>query len=531
MKLTTANKRRFTAYIHILRIFRYIFKFPALVLPKSHHMPYINIGKTLLAAAFVIACVSSCKKKDHGGGTSPTDSATAATRSKDTLYFIFKDEYLWADALPDSATFKPRSQDSLQSEVTALKSYKKDSVTPTANKDHYTFLDDGAVSNELDNGVSGDFGFQIQYQYRNDLRALYVYPGSPADLAGVKRGYKVIAVNGDTSLYYTGSDGGANVDRLVQAFYYSSTTSFTFQKPDNSTVTVSLTTANYSINPLLFSKIYTIGGRKIGYFVFNQFISKTLVKSNMDALFDSFVAAGVTDVIVDLRYNGGGSVETSEYLANLLAPTSVGTGNKTLMYTEYFNTNISNKSYNKYTKAMLLDGQYKLSDEWDYLVDNNKAYFDKQKTLSPTNVVFIATDNTASASELLINNLKPVLPNWYQVGTVTYGKPVGFIGITIGGKDLYAISFAIKNSQNVGDYYYGLQPTGNNVIYEDAAEDFGDVSEVYLNAAFHQLGITDGDLGLRKKNTIANTSARVASGAGLKMRGFNGMIKKLPHQH
>ncbi|PUZ26584.1 Peptidase family S41 [Chitinophaga costaii] len=491
----------------------------------------IKIGKPLLFAA--LALLTACHKKDKGSSTPTNTTLSLADRTKDTLYYIFKDEYLWTDAIPDYNTFKPHSIDSLEPELDALMSYKRDSLDPTKAKDHYSFLDDGSVSEALDQGRAGDFGFNIGFYNYDDIRSTYVYPGSPAGLAGVKRGWKLTAVNGDTSLYYDLNETtghGTNYDRLVDAFYYSSQTAFTFLKPDNSSVTVNLTTTTYDINPLLYSNIFNFNGHKIGYFVFNSFLSLDIVKSRLDSLFGAFASAGVTDVIADIRYNGGGAVETSEYLANLLAPASVGTNTK-LMYTEYFNSALINKQYNAYTKVMRIEnGQYKLTDEYDYLVENNIAKWAKAGTLSPNNVVFIATGQTASASELLINNLKPVLPAWHQVGTYTYGKPVGFIGITIGGKDMYAISFSIKNSQNVGDYYYGLSPDGGTETYEDAREDFGDTQEVYLHQALNILGITDAQLGSRLRGHDFNPYLRPSVNQDFSLRAFKGMVLKLPHQ-
>ncbi|HEY0272790.1 MAG TPA: S41 family peptidase [Chitinophaga sp.] len=491
--------------------------------------------KNLLYAALAIALLPACHKKDHGtDAPPPTDTTgTLAERTQDTLYYIFKDEYLWTDAIPDYNTFKPRSAASLDLELNALMSYKRDSLDPTKPRDRYSFLDDGTVSEELDNGRAGDFGFNIGFYDYDDIRSTYVYPGSPAGLAGVKRGWKLTAVNGDTSLYYDYNENtghGVNYDRLVNAFYFSSQTAFTFQQPDNSLVTVNLTTTTYNINPLLYSNIFNFGGHKIGYFVFNSFLSLDIVKPRLDSLFGAFASAGVTDVIVDIRYNGGGAVETSEYLANLLAPASVGNNTK-LMYTEYFNSNLVNKQYNPYTKAMRIEnGQYKLTDEYAYLVENNVAKWAKAGSFNPAHVVFIATDQTASASELLINNLKPVLPSWHQVGTHTYGKPVGFIGITIGGKDLYAISFSIKNSQNIGDYYYGLLPDGGTETYEDAREDFGDPQEIYLNQALKILGVPGNQIGGRLRATDFNPYQRPRVSRGFSSRSFKGMVMKLPHQ-
>src|SRR5207237_8168241 len=120
---------------------------------------------------------------------------------------------------------------------------------PNPGEAKYSFIDEGEVSTKL-SGVTGDFGFGLLYNTTTDLRIKYVLPGSPADLAGIKRGYQVTSINGRTNLTY---DSGANVDYVVNAYSNSSTITMILTKPDGTQTTVSLNAAVYTNNHVITS--------------------------------------------------------------------------------------------------------------------------------------------------------------------------------------------------------------------------------------------------------------------------------------
>jgi hypothetical protein len=167
-------------------------------------------------------------------------------------------------------------------------------------------------------------------------------------------------------------------------------------------------------------------------------------------VFAGFVGSGVTDMVVDLRYNGGGYVSLSEALANFLIKPSAGSN---IMMTEQYNDNYSDL--------------------------NEVTMFEKRGSLNIDNLYFIVTDNTASASELLINNLKPYM-NVKLVGPApTYGKPVGFFPIPVGDWYVFPVSFRTTNGQGQGNYFDGI-PVDKQV--EDGLDkDWGDIQEALLS--------------------------------------------------
>ncbi|RYE22605.1 MAG: hypothetical protein EOP42_24215, partial [Sphingobacteriaceae bacterium] len=327
-------------------------------------------------------------------------------------------------------------------------------------------------------GTNGDFGFRPTWIATSDLRIQFVYPGSPADKAGVTRGYQIVKINNNTSLSYDGtSSTPTNYNFVVNAFFNSATISMTLQRPDNTTFDVTLNTANYTVNPVLKYKVLDLGNsKKLGYIVFNSFTTPDNAKAYLDAAFNSFTAGGITDLVVDLRYNGGGSVATAEYLSNLIVPLAK---TNTVMYTSYYNDKLQNDKY------PLLAKKYRIN-AGDFKPANNQAKFTKAGSLNINRVFFIVSGNTASASELTINNLIPEM-NVQLIGKTTYGKPVGFFAIPIGAYELYTPEFETKNSANAGGYYAGMTP--GSATYpgvdanDDVTHDFGDVNEAMLARA------------------------------------------------
>ncbi|OOQ61882.1 S41 family peptidase [Mucilaginibacter pedocola] len=457
--------------------------------------------------------LSACKKSNTptpGGGdeTGPSKTGTTLDLIRDSVFLYAKEAYYWNDGLPDYATFKPRSFTgsdditALQNEVNAISQYK---INPSTSRPYeyyasapgeakYSFIDDGSVSAEL-NGISGDFGFAPIYNDNNDLRVRYVYPNSPADLAGIKRGYQITSINGRTNLTYDGNGGsGTNLNFVINAYANSNTITMVLKKPDATTMNVTLNVATYTINPVIVHKVITDAttGKKVGYMVFNSFTSLANAKPKIDEAFAEFNTQNITDLVIDLRYNGGGYVATAEYLSNLIAPASK---NGSLMYSTYFNSTLTGLNTTEKRNASILKNQVRKDEssgevynysQFDYSVSGNAVNFSKTGvpySLTLSHVFFIVTGSTASASELTINNLRPVM-DVQLIGTTSYGKPVGFFDIDINKYQMYVPNFETKNSANQGGYYSGMTPGSTDYPgkrdIDDVTKDFGDPTEGLL---------------------------------------------------
>jgi C-terminal processing protease CtpA/Prc len=471
----------------------------------------------LLFALLTTGILSGCKK-DKTTKPAEDPAVTAANLSKDTMYYLFKDEYYFTQNIPAYNVVNPRASANLDSLFNKMVRYQTNPV------DKYSYRDPtGYVASVIGQGQSqGDFGIDIWWNSLTDLRVVDVKKGSPADLLwGIKRGWQITSINGNTNVTYDGSQvsgSSTNFNRIYSAVYSSSSTTFIFQKPDGTSVTVPLNSASYTINPITLDSVYTFGSRKIGYLVFGSFIDLSNIQTLVDAAFNKFQNNNITDLIVDLRYNGGGSVETSEYFANLIAPTGIGTA---LMYKYLYNTNMTTGNYSAFTnqtKTPYTD-MPTYADLFNYFPKNyTSTYFSKKGSINLNNVIFLVTGGTASASELLINNLTPHMPVTI-IGQTTYGKPFGFFPVTVGGVDMYVISMKSVNSAGNGDYYNGMTPD-ISVQYEDFSKDYGQIDEPFLYQALVKLGVKSLPIVPKaQKASIANFAKSKFN------RGFKGMIE------
>jgi carboxyl-terminal processing protease len=443
----------------------------------------LKIKLFFFAAILSVSVISSCKKEVSAPTDAPSKIGSREDLTKDSIYLYAKETYLWSDVLPDYKTFMPRSTANVDSTVSKLTQYKlnpKYNLNDPYNRnkylDKYSFIDEGGIATQL-GGTGGDFGFSIFYNSENDLRIKYVYESSPAALKGLKRGYQITKLNGRTDLSYNNQ---SNVNFVVDAILSgsSSTVMMTVKALDGTTQDITLTKGSYTINPVLYKNVYTAGSKKVGYLVFNSFTTNASAK--LDEAFQYFATNNVNELVVDLRYNGGGSVATAEDLINYITPAAQ---NGKVMYTTYYNQLLqSGKPTILQNQKVRYNGQLYSYDDIDYSVSGNVTNFSKKGSLNVSRVYFIVTGSTASASELVINSLKPVV-DVKMIGRRTYGKPVGFFGIHIDKYDMYIPQFQTKNQADFGDYFDGFAVDKEDV--DDVTKDFGNPAETLLSHALN----------------------------------------------
>jgi carboxyl-terminal processing protease len=455
----------------------------------------------LFIACGTLFFAPSCKKNNNS--TSPTGNDTLSSAAKlnlllDSVYLYTKEEYLWHEVIPSYAVFNPRqftgSTDlvAAQNEMAAIRALQVQD-----NKHSYSFVTTTAGSDAIQTGNDQDYGFFIKAASLD--RALpydsvywfveYVYKNSPSGAAGVQRGWYISKIN-NTAI---GNDQ-ASVDILNDVFFgtTSSSATFTFTKPDGTTTDINLAKGSYTANSVLYTDVITNGAVKTGYIVFNQFFGSSSVTELTNA-FSDFASKGINELVVDIRYNHGGSTDTQNALADLIAPSSA-TG-KT-MYTYIFNDSLTGGNF------PLLKRKPGYSNVSFKPADNTITY-QKAGSVNLSRVFFIVTNETASASELLINNLRPYL-DVKLVGDTTYGKPVGFFPIPIFDYAIYPISFKTVNSVGSAEYYDGFAP--DKLTPDGINTNWGDVTEPSLAAALHY--INTGSFN-RNMNTDEQQNARM----------------------
>jgi len=428
----------------------------------------------LLLASCVI--MASCKKKDSSssGNNNNNNPPTEEDLLKDSVYLYTKEVYLWQDVIPSYDQFNPR-QYTGTSELEAAQN-EMNAIRALQPLDRFSFVTTDAQSSGLQTGQDVDFGFFIKAASIDQVQPLdsiywfvtYAYAQSPAGQAGVQRGWYISKINGTPIGYDQPS-----VDILNTVFFGTGTSAqFEFTKPDGSTTTSTLTKSSYTANSVLYKNVLTAGTKKVGYMVFNQFFGQPS-RDELAQTFDYFTAQGIDELVVDLRYNPGGSVETEDTLSDLIAPLSA---NNQTMYSYVFNQTLQNNQHQLIRNKLGYGDIFKQAD--------NTVIFEKAGTLNLSRVFFIVTNGTASASELLINNLKPYM-DVKLIGDTTYGKPVGFFPIPIFTYDIYPISFKTINSAGNADYYKGFAPDRLEADGVDKA--WGDVSEPSLADALHYI--------------------------------------------
>lgn len=478
------------------------------------------ITHTIAFLALVTMVGTACKK-DKKVTPTPTPPVTpTASRSdltKDSMFLYAKEVYLWNTSLPTYETFNPRSFNSssthisnLNAELFAITRYGINAATGRPyeyNKDYptetkYSYIEDLVASGKLTyvpsstssvglDGKGNDFGISKLAGVKTSTTAnIYavvfksIFPGSPAALKGLGRGDYFDTINGRNISALTQAD----VDFINNAFGSANTTlSLSGTKKDKTTFNLTLTKATYTSSPIFKDSVYTVNGKKIGYVAFARFSDNTNSDAALNSVFTKFSNANVTDLVIDLRYNGGGYISTAEHLINLIIPTSA---NGKMMFAETYNSTLQNGGANILKNQPLKDqdGKIRYSNgkmltyaDVSYTIAGNTTNVSKAGSIAnATKAVFITTRGTASASELTINSLKPYM-DVKIIGDTTYGKPVGFFPIRIDKFDLYLSSFSTTNSVGAGFYFAGFVPDAlkaDNYLY-----DFGDTKEDCLKAS------------------------------------------------
>ncbi|WP_207423179.1 S41 family peptidase [Desertivirga brevis] len=504
-----------------------------------------------------LSLILGCKKDTK---TSVPDNASRTELTKDSIFLYAKQTYLWYNQLPEYNTFNPRTYnrsseeiENLDDELYALTRYAKNSSNvpyeqgSNEGSPKYSYIDNitdqnpvayvpGKKANVDLQGNGYDFGLKLDLYGNTSNYRLYieaVYPGSDAASKGLGRGDYITSIeNKDIGTKYNDE-----IELINDVFFRDKYSAIAVKvtKRNGSNVTLNLTRKSYRSSPIYKDSVYTSGARKVGYMAYARFTNLSNSQSEFNRIFTRFTNSGVTDLIIDLRYNGGGYVSTAEYLMNLIAPASL---NREMMYAEHFNKLMQDGKATILKNQLILDASNRPQDsnndgkldtyaDASYTVASNTRYFSKVGSLNTiNNVVFITSSSTASASELVINCLKPHM-NVKVVGQTSYGKPVGFFPIRIDKYDVYLSMFESKNSKGEGGYYSGISP---DYPIQRAAprNDFGDLNEDAIKAAYNY--ITTGAF-TGSGNTTSSILSKgilpleVQGGKQLKDSEFKGMIE------
>ena len=389
---------------------------------------FILIKTIILFIATII--LSSC------GGSSNSGACSVLEQNR-YVYNYMQDNYLWYSQMP-------------QVDYTKYLSPYDIFVALKVPQDRWSFIVDKKVFDDYFSG-KGYIGFGFKFsKIGSGYYLQMVFANSPAKRANLQRGDQILAINGKNINSLSKNDV---IDLLGDREIGLSRT-FKIKKRDGSIVDINLSKAQIDVPSVIKSKIIDSNGHKIGYLLFDKFIETSF--SELDSAFSNFKAQGIDSLVIDLRYNGGGLVSVAEYIASLIRSENSGD----LLFKLQFN--------NKHRDR---DRDYYFNQQTNSLDGINKVYF-------------LTTNSTCSASEAVINGLKPYI-DVKIIGSTTCGKPVGMVGGEFCEKYIVPIEFEILNSQNQGRYFSGITPTCQ--INDDITHSLGDMSESMLKEAINQI--------------------------------------------
>ncbi len=402
----------------------------------------MQLGRTFLSATLAISLAACGGGGGRGGNTGGIPGSSSggddgggggvATCSladrQDWVLGQLNEWYLFPNLL--DTTVNQDAFDTVQGYINAL-------VAPARAEDKdrfFTYITSIEEENELiETGSNAGFGIRLTYDFAsNRVFVVEAFENAPAFPQGFDRGTELISIQGQSVSALMASGGAQAVIEALGPGEPGTTRSFVIRQPDGSQQSVTVTKAEYSLDPISERygvRVFDNDGTRVGYVNLRTFIVDD-AKQQLRSAFARFQAEGVTQVILDLRYNGGGLISVAELLGDLLG---------------------ANRTGDVFSRTVFRDSKSE---------NNETTLFRSQpQAIAADKIAVIATDATASASELVTNSFIPYLgENIGLIGQDTFGKPVGQIALDRSACDdrLRAVALKTTNANGEGEYFSGL---------------------------------------------------------------------------
>jgi carboxyl-terminal processing protease len=482
-----------------------------------------NLLKIYLLALMLVFGLPSCTDNDD------KLLENSNTEVQNFIWRGLNNYYLWQQDVPDLSDNKFQNPYALNDFIATKGTpentfqqllYKPVSLFPDVNgvvyaTDRFSVLvDDYVYLENLFQGIRKTSGLSIELRYKSGTSGpivgfvKYIVPNSDASTKNVKRGDVFYAVNGNLITDSNSSSLFAN-DNFTINFANYNNGNFT---PNG--IDIAFTKTQITENPVFINNIINVGSKKIAYLMYNSFTSN--FNTELNNAFGQIKSSNATDLVLDLRYNGGGSIQTATYLASMIT----GQFNNQVFAKEIWNTRIQN--YYESNSPQQLENLF---------TDNISGI--GINSLNLNKVYILTTKRTASASELVINGLKPYI-QVIQIGTTTIGKNAGSVtlydsknfsktGINTNHKyAMQPLVLKTANKDGFGDYQTGLVP--NYLLSEDVGNlgILGNSNEPLLKKAI--------DLITFRNRNFNKTNIKILENVKSNSRDFNSemYLEKLP---
>ena len=372
---------------------------------------------------------------------------------KKAIFDSMREWYFWTEELPTNPNLASYSTNEALLDAIIFKPLDRFSYLTTQEAFTNAFV-----------GRNAGHGFGFAFTADEKLYISFVFDEAPAGKDGWKRGWEITQINGQPISSYRTSSGG--YDFKLGPPDPGISNSFTFRLPDGSTTTRTNVKAEYQSNSVLDQRVIDVDGKKVGYWAYQSFKATAGLNptrsSEVQSSMEFFQNQGIQELIIDLRYNGGGSVAVAEQIMNyLIQPANSGK----LMYVNKLNS----------IKTSL----------------NSSENFSKIGNLNLNRIIFLTSRGSASASELVINSLDPYM-DLVLIGDNTFGKPVGSFPLSRynnvlqqNNVELVPITFATANSEGKAEYFDGFP--ANFTVGDTPNVPWGDPADARLNAAIQYI--------------------------------------------
>lgn len=425
---------------------------------------------TLAATAMLVSCggddnapAALAPSPVAGGGNVGTAGCTMAQRL-DFIDDVMGDWYLFPNLVAANVS---------RAGVTDPQDYIDDLVAPARAQDidrFFSFITSIEEEERFANsGATAGFGFRLSFDASGRLFIIDSFEGASALSANIDRGTEILGIGTAASNVQTVSSliangGGGGVSAALGPNTPGVSRVLRIRDQAGIQRDVSLTKTSFALDPIsdrFGTQIINDGGKQVGYINLRTF-SVVSAEDDLRAAFAQFRAAGITELIIDLRYNGGGRVSVAETFGDLLGR---GLSGEIYSQIEFRAERADNNSIHRFNPG--------------------------PESIAPARIAFIGTRSTASASELVINSIQPYVNDIALIGENTFGKPVGQSGFDLAACDdrFRPVTIQITNRDSQGEYFTGLASTVPTTCRapDDLSRQLGDPNEAMVATALDYL--------------------------------------------
>lgn len=428
----------------------------------------MKLIKALMLLCILSLITTSCFEDND-------DNQVTASEINDFVWKGMNIFYLYKDNIPNLANDRFTTNNAYAEYLSSYSSPEalfESLIYEPETVDKYSWIvDDYIALEQLFSGVSTSNGMEFRLFLRpNSSTELIgivrlVLNGSDAESKGLKRGDVFNAINGTplTISNYTNLIAPSSYTINLATYNTNGTTDTSDDTVTSNNTSITLNKVQYAENPIYQTKIFTRKGENIGYLMYNGFTAN--YDTQLNSVFANFKANNVKHLILDLRYNPGGAVNSAILLSSMIT----GQFNGEIFSTEQWNTEFQ-AAFQKENPELLINR----------FTNNNKGT--PLNSLNLTKVYVLATKSSASASELVINSLDPYI-NVMHIGDYTTGK--------------YQASTTLYDSDDFGreganpNHAYAMQPLIFKSLNKVGKTDYfnGLTPDIELKESYLNLGI------------------------------------------